>query len=174
MKFIKIAAVCCILISLCSCGTEKTYIDISKNHNVFDETAPEITESTSDETTSEILSNIETNADTVDETFSQAESATETTAQAESATETTAQVESVPETSAETTTQAESVPETLAETTAKAESAEVKYVLNTNSKKFHLPDCSSAKRISQENYGTVSSREEAIADGYSPCKICNP
>ncbi len=48
------------------------------------------------------------------------------------------------------------------------------YVLNTSTKKFHRPDCSSVKKIKPENYGTCDSRESAIAQGYSPCKICNP
>ena len=42
------------------------------------------------------------------------------------------------------------------------------YVLNTNTKKFHYPNCGSAKKISEKNrqdyYGT---REELIAMGYS-------
>ncbi len=50
----------------------------------------------------------------------------------------------------------------------------VTYVLNTSTKKFHRPDCSSAKKIKPENYGTCDSRESAIAQGYSPCKICKP
>lgn len=49
------------------------------------------------------------------------------------------------------------------------------YVLNTNTKKFHHPDCSSAKRISDKNkkdfYGT---RDELIAMGYDPCGNCDP
>ena len=49
------------------------------------------------------------------------------------------------------------------------------YVLNTDTQKFHYPDCSSAKRISEKNrqefYGT---REELIEIGYSPCGNCDP
>lgn len=49
------------------------------------------------------------------------------------------------------------------------------YVLNTNTKKFHYPNCGSAKKISEKNrqdyYGT---REELIAMGYSPCGNCDP
>ncbi len=49
------------------------------------------------------------------------------------------------------------------------------YVLNTNSKKFHYPSWSSAKKISKKNrkdyHGT---REELIDDGYDPCKNCDP
>lgn len=49
------------------------------------------------------------------------------------------------------------------------------YVLNTNTKKFHYPNCASAKKISEKNkkdyYGT---REELISMGYSPCGNCDP
>lgn len=53
------------------------------------------------------------------------------------------------------------------------ESAE--YILNTNTHKFHLPDCSSAEDIKPQNkavyYGT---REELTGQGYDPCGRCNP
>lgn len=49
------------------------------------------------------------------------------------------------------------------------------YVLNTNSKKFHLPECSSAKEMSSKNKGEFKGdREELIAMGYDPCGYCNP
>ena len=60
------------------------------------------------------------------------------------------------------------------EPAAQAESSDVAYVLNTDSKKFHYPDCSSAEKISPENYATCNSREEAIAMGYEPCGRCKP
>ena len=51
----------------------------------------------------------------------------------------------------------------------------VVYILNTNTKKFHLPTCSSVNRITasyrQEYTGT---RENLIAQGYDPCKTCKP
>lgn len=49
------------------------------------------------------------------------------------------------------------------------------YILNTNSEKFHSPDCSSASKISNDNkeYYTGSA-EELIELGYSPCEICKP
>lgn len=53
--------------------------------------------------------------------------------------------------------------------------AEKTYVLNTNTKKFHYPTCSSvddmAEKSKQEYTGT---RDEVIAQGYDPCKRCNP
>lgn len=58
---------------------------------------------------------------------------------------------------------------------SQAEEQETDYVLNTSSKKFHLPDCSSVDSMSgknrQEYHGT---REELIAQGYEPCGSCNP
>lgn len=49
------------------------------------------------------------------------------------------------------------------------------YVLNTNSKKFHNPDCSSVNKISENNKQEYTgTREELIEDGYSPCGICKP
>lgn len=49
------------------------------------------------------------------------------------------------------------------------------YVLNLKTKKFHYPDCSAAKRISEENRGGSDlSREALILQGYSSCGICKP
>ena len=49
------------------------------------------------------------------------------------------------------------------------------YVLNTNTKKFHRPNCKSVSDMKEKNKKTVTkSREEIIADGYEPCKRCNP
>lgn len=49
------------------------------------------------------------------------------------------------------------------------------YILNTNSKKFHLPDCKSADQIADKNKRESNkSKEELIQDGYEPCKSCNP
>jgi len=49
------------------------------------------------------------------------------------------------------------------------------YVVNTNSKKFHLPDCSDVDKMKKENRQSVrASRDELIAEGYEPCQHCNP
>ena len=49
------------------------------------------------------------------------------------------------------------------------------YVLNTNSKKFHYPDCGSVKQIKESNRSDYhGTREELIARGYSPCGRCKP
>lgn len=49
------------------------------------------------------------------------------------------------------------------------------YILNTNTKKFHLPSCSSVDDMSESNKQTYTgSRDELIEDGYSPCGVCKP
>ena len=52
---------------------------------------------------------------------------------------------------------------------------DITYILNTNSKKFHYPNCGSLKDIKEHNRQTTSkSREELIEEGYSPCGNCKP
>lgn len=54
-------------------------------------------------------------------------------------------------------------------------SEETAYVLNTNTKKFHKPDCASVTDILEENRSDViKNREELIAEGYEPCGRCKP
>ena len=49
------------------------------------------------------------------------------------------------------------------------------YVLNTSSKKFHLPGCVSVDEIKTENREDVTKTRSAVIDmGYTPCKNCNP
>ena len=49
------------------------------------------------------------------------------------------------------------------------------YNLNTSSKKFHLPPCSSAENLKEENKETYTgARQELIDQGYTPCGRCNP
>lgn len=49
------------------------------------------------------------------------------------------------------------------------------YILNTNTKMFHRPNCSSVKRLKEEHKATSSeSRESLIGQGYEPCKNCHP
>lgn len=52
---------------------------------------------------------------------------------------------------------------------------QAEYVMNRNTKKFHLPSCASVSDISPENKAYFTgSREELIAAGYEPCKRCDP
>lgn len=56
-----------------------------------------------------------------------------------------------------------------------AKNTEATYILNTNTKKFHYPDCPSASSMSEKNRKTwEGSREELIEQGYSPCGQCKP
>ena len=49
------------------------------------------------------------------------------------------------------------------------------YILNTNTKKFHRPSCSSVKQMKESNKKSSSeSRDALIVAGYDPCKKCNP
>ncbi len=58
---------------------------------------------------------------------------------------------------------------------SRPEAPETAYVLNTSSKKFHLPACSGASSMKKENREEYSgSRESLIEQGYKPCGTCNP
>lgn len=49
------------------------------------------------------------------------------------------------------------------------------YVLNTNTKKFHYPDCESVGDIAPKNYEEFEGyRDVLIEMGYQPCKRCKP
>jgi len=56
-----------------------------------------------------------------------------------------------------------------------SEASQADYILNTNTKKFHYPTCSSVNDMKEKNkqefFGT---RDEAISNGYSPCGRCKP
>ncbi len=55
------------------------------------------------------------------------------------------------------------------------QAASATYVLNTNTKKFHRPSCSSVKQMKEKNrQDTTMSYDEVISRGYKPCKNCNP
>lgn len=52
---------------------------------------------------------------------------------------------------------------------------QAQYVLNTNTGKFHLPDCPSVGDMKEENrQDYTGSREALVAQGYAPCGVCNP
>ena len=48
------------------------------------------------------------------------------------------------------------------------------YVGNANTGKFHVSSCSSVNKMSEKNKVFFSNRDEAINQGYVPCKRCNP
>lgn len=71
-------------------------------------------------------------------------------------------------------------PEQTSETSAEAiddsasQSEEYSYVGNMNSHKFHYPDCQSVSQMKEKNKCFFTSRDEAVGQGYVPCKNCNP
>lgn len=86
--------------------------------------------------------------------------------------ETEQDVQALPEKAAsETTGAADDAPETTQSTDAEEQA----YVVNTNSGKFHYPDCESVKDMKSKNRSDrVCSRETLISEGFVPCKRCNP
>lgn len=49
------------------------------------------------------------------------------------------------------------------------------YILNTNTKRFHYPSCSSVDEMKDKNKQEYTgTRDELIADGYKPCGRCKP
>ncbi len=49
------------------------------------------------------------------------------------------------------------------------------YICNTNTQKFHYPNCSSVDQMKEKNKKEVNcSRDELISQGYVPCKRCCP
>ncbi len=55
-----------------------------------------------------------------------------------------------------------------------SEAVQGAYTASSKAEKFHLPSCSAAGRISDENRVWFDTRDEAIAEGYSPCSMCEP
>ena len=50
-----------------------------------------------------------------------------------------------------------------------------RYILNTNTKKFHEPSCSSVDDMKESNKAEFDGdRSEVIARGYDPCGRCKP
>lgn len=55
------------------------------------------------------------------------------------------------------------------------EDSEVSYVANKNTRKFHIPTCSSVTDMKESNkLYFFGSRDELIEKGYEPCKRCKP
>lgn len=66
-------------------------------------------------------------------------------------------------------------PKQTEQSNSPAQDVESTYILNTNTKKFHYPSCSSVKQMSEKNKQTYTgSRDDLISQGYDPCKKCNP
>lgn len=56
-----------------------------------------------------------------------------------------------------------------------SQATEGDYILNTSSRKFHLPDCPSVDKIKEKNKEEYhGSRENLIEQGYEPCQSWHP
>lgn len=65
--------------------------------------------------------------------------------------------------------------DTAEESQDEQKSPAITYVLNTNTGKFHYPDCKSVKQMKDKNKQEVeATREEVIARGFEPCGNCHP
>ena len=64
----------------------------------------------------------------------------------------------------------------LSETESGASTTEDEtYICNTGTMKYHTPDCSSAIEMKAKNKKVYTGSEQQLeAEGYSPCKNCNP
>ncbi len=63
---------------------------------------------------------------------------------------------------------------TVSQRTLLSDNIESQYIGNKKSHVFHLSTCSAVKKMSEKNKVGLDSREEAIAQEYRPCGICNP
>lgn len=51
----------------------------------------------------------------------------------------------------------------------------ITYIANKNTNKFHYPYCNSVDKMKEKNKKYLTcTRDQAIFQGYSPCRICNP
>ena len=80
-----------------------------------------------------------------------------------------------PTSSSSTTPVSQPVQAPVVQTSAPVTPSSQTYILNTNTRKFHNPSCSSVSKISAANKQEFTgSRADLIAQGYEPCKRCNP
>lgn len=76
---------------------------------------------------------------------------------------------------AQTEQTAQTTQAAAAQPAAASNEQSIDYILNTNTKKFHYPNCSAVSKMKDSNKQAVNAvRSQLIAQGYSPCGICNP
>ena len=71
-------------------------------------------------------------------------------------------------------TSSSSVSSQTSDSSSSSSSGSGSYVANANTGKFHHSSCSSVAKMSEGNKVYLSSRDDAINQGYVPCKLCNP
>jgi DNA-entry nuclease len=61
------------------------------------------------------------------------------------------------------------------ENTTNETGEKTEYILNTGSKKFHLPSCEGVDKMSEKNKQSFFGyKNDLISKGYEACKTCNP
>ena len=61
-----------------------------------------------------------------------------------------------------------------AATAPAANDAGMVYHGSSKSDKYHLTSCQWAKKISSDNLVVFTTKSDATAKGYQPCKVCKP
>lgn len=121
---------------------------------------------------------VETTAESTNTDAEQAEDKPAETAQESTQDASKSEAAAAKDSSAKSTGAAAAVGATAAtHATQKAVSAssanvDATYLGNPKSMKFHRPDCRTIKH--PERFVSLSSRDEAVASGYKPCRVCNP
>lgn len=59
-------------------------------------------------------------------------------------------------------------------TKAVAANEKDKYVVSSQSDKYHYPSCRWAQKFSSKNLASFHSAIDALGAGYIPCKVCKP
>lgn len=152
-----------VAILLAACGsaltTEKPVTEAVKQVTTT-EAATQVTttEAATQVTTAESVTQVTTTEATTQVTTTEATTQVTTT-------EATTQVTTI-----ETTT-----PDTIIEAAQANDDHIQDYVANTNTHKFHYPDCSSVRDIKDSNkWYFTGDRQELIDSGYDPCGRCHP
>lgn len=152
-----------LIIGIASCGgdgDDEAAIITSQSTTLFDDGIP--------------WDNLtETNADSDNEIFIENETTEETTSEMTEKSTTEKQTVKATEKKIEKQTK-KPVEKTTKTQTTKSISQQT-YILNTNTKKFHEPSCSSCKKIAEDNKESFTGdRADLIAKGYAPCGNCRP
>lgn len=84
-------------------------------------------------------------------------------------------IDKMPAIKEESETDTAAISDSGTETTDGMQAELAEYIINTNTRKFHKPECNSVAKMKANNKKEFTgSREELIAEGYEPCGNCRP
>ena len=84
-------------------------------------------------------------------------------------------IDKMPAIKEESETDTAAISDSGTETTDGIQAELAEYIINTNTRKFHKPECNSVAKMKANNKKEFTgSREELIAEGYEPCGNCRP